>query len=87
MINEDKYRKLKRTLRKLEQQKQQAQGALDQSNRQLKDEFKLNSIRQAKRKLKRLKREVASDEKEFEEKLEAFKKKYRKLFSPDQDED
>ena len=79
MIDATEFEKLKSKLDKVEQRKQRAEGALEQQLKQLKTEFKCNSIEEAQLKLKELKREQKQLETKFETAFKKFSREY-KLF-------
>lgn len=87
MINEQKYNRLKRQLKKLEQEQERAVGKKQQILAQLKEEFGVKDLAGAKKKLKTLKRQQAENEIKFQTELKKFEKKFKRLIERNSEED
>jgi predicted nucleic acid-binding Zn-ribbon protein len=71
-----KFDKLKRELQTARQQKDRAEGALQQAMKQLKDEMDCDSLDEARELEKKLAKQVKKAEADFESELESFEEKW-----------
>lgn len=67
---------LKRKAERMRQQRDRAQGRLEEAQKRLKEEFKVNTITEAKKLLKTLGKKEAGTKAEFEQALEEFNEKW-----------
>jgi predicted nucleic acid-binding Zn-ribbon protein len=74
-----KFDKLKREVETARQQKDRAEGALQQAMKQLKDEMGCDSLDEARELEKKLSRQVKKAEADFESELEAFEEKWGEI--------
>ena len=73
MIDEQEYKKLKRLAEEAQSDKDRATGQLEAAMQRLRDEFECDSLEEAEALQKRLDKEAAKTEKEYDAAREAFK--------------
>lgn len=76
----DKYLSLKKQVETAQQKADQAEGALGEVMKQLKKEFGCNTLNDAKRKLKQLKKQSESSKEEFQTAFEKFEEDWSDEF-------
>ncbi len=74
--NLDEYIKLKKQVETAQQKVSQAEGALGEIMKQLKKEFGCDTLKEAKRKLKQLKKQEADSKEKFEDAIVEYKEKW-----------
>jgi len=67
---------LKHAVEQLNQEKNRAEGRLEEAQKRIKEEFKVNTLAAAKKLLKKLETEEETARKEFEGELEAFNEEW-----------
>ena len=72
----DKYLNLKKRVETAQQEADKAEGALSEVMKQLKRDFDCDTLNEAKRKLKQLKKKEESSKKDFDAALEEFEEKW-----------
>jgi len=80
--NLDKYLALKKQIRRVQQQGDEAKGAGDETMKQIKDEFGCTTLKQAKVKRKQLRKCKISSKRKLDIAIEQFEKDW-----PDETED
>jgi hypothetical protein len=75
-ISVEEFDNLKRRVEKLQSERDKAAGVLEQLKEQLKKEFGLSSIKEAKALLRELEHEREEAEKQFNKDLKAFEKEW-----------
>lgn len=86
MISATEYTKLKAAADKAAEAATRAEGAFDQALSQLKKEFNLTTLEEAKTKLEELRVEEQKAQERFEAKFEKFKEDYGHILTPKQAE-
>ena len=76
MSDLQKFTDLKRRVELARQRADKAQGALEQTVNQLKQEFGCSTLPAAEKKLKMLERQVAVDKEEFDDAVNEFEEKW-----------
>jgi predicted nucleic acid-binding Zn-ribbon protein len=71
-----KFERLKKEVESARQQKDRAEGALQQAMKQLKDEMGCDSLDEARELEKKLSKQVKKAETDFESELESFEEKW-----------
>lgn len=82
------YQRLKSDLDDKQREANEAKGAYDQSMRQIKEEFECSTLDEARKELERLEKKEREAEREYEDKLASFQKKWSdvvKLAEPRRD--
>src|SRR5688572_15043335 len=87
MINEREWMQLKSKVKKLEKKQSEAIGAIRQITKQLNKEFGFKSVKEAKKGLKKLKKEQAKHEEKFNREFVKFAKQFGKLLQAIEDDD
>lgn len=73
----DRYLSLKKRVEAAQQESDKAEGALGEVMNQIKDEFGCNTLNEAKRKLKQLRKQEEASKKDFDDALEKFEEKWQ----------
>ena len=76
MINEEKFRQLKRQAEEAQTARDKSSGQLEAAMKRLKDEFGCSSIKDAENKLKALTKEAEEAEEKYNNAVEAFEEKW-----------
>jgi hypothetical protein len=74
------YEKLKRTINERKSDQDRAQGALDIALKQLKEEFGVDNLPDARKKLEKLQKEEQTATAAFNEELAKFKERFPDVF-------
>jgi hypothetical protein len=77
-IDEARYDKLVKRFKELEAEVNRSEGVVEQMKKELRKEFKVKTIKEAKKLLAKLEREQEEAEEEFNSKLKEFEEKYEK---------
>lgn len=80
MIKLEQITELKEQIHSLQQQAAKAQGAIEQILKQLKEEFNVSSIEEAKETLRKLEQEKVELEQKLEDSYKKFIEKWSHLF-------
>jgi predicted nucleic acid-binding Zn-ribbon protein len=80
MISLDRYKQLADKVEKLQRDHDRAEGALSQLMGRLKSEFSCDTLDAAEKKLKKLEKEAATKEKEFDLALDEFESDWKETF-------
>lgn len=76
MKTEDRLMEMKRRIEELKTKKAQAEGAIKQISRELKDDFGCRDLKDAKAKLESMKAELEETERKIEKQIEKLDKDY-----------
>lgn len=76
MIDEEKFRQLKRKAEEAQTAKDRATGQLQSVQKRLKDEFGCSSLKEAEAKAEKLDEEAKAAEEEFESAVQDFEEKW-----------
>lgn len=76
MATIEEYKRLKKKADKLKQEADEAAGAFNQIMQDLRKEYKVNSLEDAKKLLKKMEKEEARLQKEFDEAMADFEEKW-----------
>lgn len=75
-IDERKYEKIQRQYKELEAEVNRSEGVVAQLKKELRKEFKVKTIKEAKKLLAKLEKEQKKEEADFNQKLQEFEEKY-----------